>query len=422
MSSEGLAIRGQGVGKRYRRGRAPTAGGLAGRLGAALRRLRGSASPIRAAGDDYFWALQSLDFDVRHGEVVGLLGRNGAGKSTLLKILSRITRPTTGRIEIDGRTASLLEVGTGFNPELTGKENVYLNGAILGMRRAEIDRKFDEIVAFSEVEAFLHTPVKYYSSGMYVRLAFAVAAYLEADILLVDEVLAVGDAAFQRKCLGKMSSVAGEGRTVLFVTHQVSMVKTLCTRAILLEEGRVALDGDVETAITRYLGNPQAMTTGVIPEDAIRIGTGQARVRTISVCDSCGSRTPQLRLGQPFQIAIRLSVLRAVRDTILELGISTMDGLRLVTMHSTDDGSTLLDFDPGVHELVVDVDAVLLPRDYVVDVGISFSSGVTLDWVERAISFTVINVVDGETAPYRPAQVRGFVRPPTRWRVLSAQL
>jgi homopolymeric O-antigen transport system ATP-binding protein len=422
MSSEGLAIRANGVGKRYRRGRAPAAGGLTGRIGTTLRRLRGANSSIRATGDDYFWALRDVDFDVRHGEVVGLLGRNGAGKSTLLKILSRITRPTTGRIEIDGRTASLLEVGTGFNQELTGKENVYLNGAILGMRRVEIDRKFDEIVAFSEVEAFLHTPVKYYSSGMYVRLAFAVAAHLEADILIVDEVLAVGDAAFQRKCLGKISSVAGEGRTVLFVTHHVSMVKTLCTRAILLEDGRVALDGDVETAIGRYLGDPQASTTGVIANDAMRIGTGEARIRAISVCDACGSRTPRLRLGQAFQMAFRLEAFRPIRDSILELGISTTDGLRVVTMHSTDDGATWLDFEPGIHELVVDIDAVLLPRDYVVDVGISFSSGVTMDWVERAVAFSVVNVVDGQTAPYRPAQVRGFVRPPTRWRLLSRQL
>ncbi len=211
-----------------------------------------------------FWALRDVSFSVRQGEVVGIIGRNGAGKSTLLKILSRITEPTEGRVTIKGRVASLLEVGTGFHPELTGRENIFLNGAILGMHRAEIKRKFDEIVAFAEVEKFLDTPVKRYSSGMYVRLAFAVAAHLEPEILIVDEVLAVGDAEFQKKCLGKMRQVSkSEGRTVLFVSHNMAAVQTLCQTGILLERGGIAARGNIRDAVTRYLSSQTKYDEGI---------------------------------------------------------------------------------------------------------------------------------------------------------------
>ncbi|MBC7243045.1 MAG: ABC transporter ATP-binding protein, partial [Anaerolineae bacterium] len=210
-------------------------------------------SEIGNPQSDYIWALKDVSFEVKRGEVVGIIGRNGAGKSTLLKILSRITEPTEGRAYVYGRVGSLLEVGTGFHPELTGRENIYLNGAILGMRKVEIDRKFDEIVTFAEIEKFIDTPVKFYSSGMYVRLAFAVAAHLDPEILLVDEVLAVGDAAFQKKCLGKMGEVAGEGRTVLFVSHNMAAVESLCRRAFLLSQGQVANVGEVHSVVAEYL-------------------------------------------------------------------------------------------------------------------------------------------------------------------------
>jgi lipopolysaccharide transport system ATP-binding protein len=203
-------------------------------------------------GEETFWALDDLSFDVNEGEVLGIIGHNGAGKSTLLKILSRITEPTRGKAEVYGRVGALLEVGTGFHPELTGRENVFLNGAILGMRRAEIQRHFDEIVAFAEVEQFLDMPVKRYSSGMYMRLAFAVAAHLEPEVLLIDEVLAVGDSAFQKKCLGKMEQVAGEGRTVFFVSHDLQAISTLTRRTLLLDRGRLAFDGDTPTALRQY--------------------------------------------------------------------------------------------------------------------------------------------------------------------------
>jgi lipopolysaccharide transport system ATP-binding protein len=231
--------------------------------------------------DNTFWALRDISFEVKHGEVIGIIGRNGAGKSTLLKILSRITEPTRGHATIRGRVGSLLEVGTGFHGELTGRENIYLNGAILGMRKAEIDRKFDDIVAFSEVEKFIDTPVKRYSSGMYVRLAFAVAAHLELEILIVDEVLAVGDVAFQKKCLGKMSDVAKEGRTVLFVSHNMLSVQSLCTRTIVLREGAIVFTGAPERAIGDYLASVDQLQSQPLESRSNRVG-GEA-FRFISV-------------------------------------------------------------------------------------------------------------------------------------------
>ncbi len=248
-----LAIRVEHLSKRYRiggqRARYQT---LRESLMRGLSRLgrRGSAPRY-----DHIWALDDVSFDIRQGEVVGIIGRNGAGKSTLLKVLAHITQPTKGRVEIHGRVGSLLEVGTGFHPELTGRENIYLNGAILGMKRAEIERKFDEIVAFAEIEKFLDTPAKHYSSGMYMRLAFAVAAHLEPEILLVDEVLAVGDAEFQKKCLGKMGEVARGGRTVLFVSHNMAAMQFLCRRAIVLEKGNMGIDSDIVESINYYQNN-----------------------------------------------------------------------------------------------------------------------------------------------------------------------
>src|SRR5215468_3971739 len=226
-----------------------------------------------------FWALRDVNFEVKSGEVLGIIGRNGAGKSTLLKILSRITEPDRGRAILRGRVASLLEVGTGFHPELTGRENIYLNGAILGMTRAEIARKFDEIVAFAEVERFFDTPVKRYSSGMYVRLAFSVAAHLEPEILVVDEVLAVGDAEFQKKCLGKMGEVAEGGRTVLFVSHNMSAVSHLCTRCVLLQDGHVGADGDVGSVIAKYMHAGSHLEQAAVSLTDYRDRSGDGRAR-----------------------------------------------------------------------------------------------------------------------------------------------
>lgn len=262
-----IAIRCEGLSKQYRIGEresyktlrdviTDTAAGPFRRLRSAIQNGNGSSTQnSKLETSNSIWALDDVSFEVKRGEVVGIIGRNGAGKSTLLKILSRITKPTKGHAQIHGRVGSLLEVGTGFHPELTGRENIYLNAAILGMRRAEIERKFDDIVAFAEVEKFIDTPVKRYSSGMYVRLAFAVAAHMETEILVIDEVLAVGDAQFQKKCFGKMGEVSKEGRTILFVSHDMTAIQTLCERAVLLEDGKVDGDGNAEEQVAAYLAN-----------------------------------------------------------------------------------------------------------------------------------------------------------------------
>lgn len=255
MIMSDVAIRVEGLGKQYKIGRLQKRNDtLRDAIVGTFKRRDGERSNVERDSEEFIWALRDVSFEVKRGDVVGIIGRNGAGKSTLLKILSRITEPTTGMVDIYGRVGSLLEVGTGFHPELTGRENIFLNGAILGMRRADIIRKFDEIVAFAEVEKFIDTPVKRYSSGMYVRLAFAVAAHLEPEILVVDEVLAVGDAAFQKKCLGKMSDVAHEGRTVLFVSHNSDAISMLTTTAYLLELGRLFFAGETSRALAAYRG------------------------------------------------------------------------------------------------------------------------------------------------------------------------
>jgi lipopolysaccharide transport system ATP-binding protein len=303
-----IAIRAEMVGKAYRLGvREDRAGTLVEAMGAILRapmrnlrrlrRLDTSGSDRDA--DDILWALRGVSFEIRQGEVVGFVGRNGAGKSTLLKILSRITDPTEGRITMRGRLSSLLEVGTGFHPELTGRENVYMNGTILGMRRREIDAKFDEIVAFSGVERFLDTPIKRYSSGMKVRLAFSVAAHLEPEILVIDEVLAVGDADFQRKCLGKMQDVAGSGRTVLFVSHNMGAVQTLCTRAIALREGRVIQDGEATAVVRDYLASmSRPEEAGFTPDNPHRRTPGDIRLVGGRVLNGSGQASTEVTAGE----------------------------------------------------------------------------------------------------------------------------
>lgn len=259
-----------------------------------------------ASTKEEFWALKNVNFEVKRGEVLGIIGRNGAGKSTLLKILSRITEPTEGRVQLRGRLASLLEVGTGFHPELTGRENVFLNGAILGMTRAEIRRRFDEIVAFAEVERFLDTPVKRYSSGMYVRLAFAVAAHLEAEILLVDEVLAVGDTAFQKKCLGKMEDVSrSKGRTVLFVSHNMAMMQNLCQRAILLDQGSVSEDGPISDVVASYVTAMTNLAGTELAERKDRQGRGEIRIVGMQFLTSRGEPLEHPVSGQELVIRLR---------------------------------------------------------------------------------------------------------------------
>lgn len=303
-----IAIHCEGLGKQYRIGERERYKALRDTLSdaacAPFRKISsmfkgGKSAPTNA--HNTFWALKDVSFDVKHGEVVGIIGRNGAGKSTLLKILSRITKPTQGHVKINGRVGSLLEVGTGFHPELTGRENIFLNGTILGMKKREIERKFDEIVAFAEIEKFLDTPVKRYSSGMYVRLAFAVAAHLEPEILVVDEVLAVGDMHFQKKCLGKIGEVAKHGRTVLFVSHNMTAVQNLCDRSVWLHEGRVVEDDSTNKVVSNYLRTSFSnLTEREWHDSASAPGNETVRLRRIAVRPVNGSPNDPITVRTPF--------------------------------------------------------------------------------------------------------------------------
>jgi lipopolysaccharide transport system ATP-binding protein len=329
MSSSELAISIRGVGKRYTLRHdyaAPTT--LA---EAIVRRVR---HPFARTEREQFWALKDVTFDVACGEVLGLIGSNGAGKSTLLKILSRITEMSEGEADLYGRVGSLLEVGTGFNQELTGRENVFLNGAILGMTRSEIRSQFDAIVAFAGVERFLDTPVKHYSSGMYVRLAFAVAAHLRSEILIVDEVLAVGDLDFQRKCLGKMRDVATDGRTVLLVSHNMAAVGSLCSRAVLLRNGRLAYAGDVAAAVAAYSTHEEGLLVGDLRDRHDRSGRGDIRATSISIAGLDGVLTRSIRYAQPFDINVEYEAQTSLENVLVSVSIQLLDGTRIATLSS----------------------------------------------------------------------------------------
>jgi lipopolysaccharide transport system ATP-binding protein len=336
------AIRVDGLGKRYRL--------THGQERARYRTLRESLAdlvkaPFRSRSTvEEFWALNDVSFEVQPGEVVGIIGRNGAGKSTLLKVLSRITKPTTGRVEINGRVGSLLEVGTGFHPELTGRENIYLNGSILGMSRKEIDRKFDEIVAFAEVEKFLDTPVKRYSSGMYVRLAFAVAAHLEPEILLVDEVLAVGDSQFQKKCLGKLEDVSRQGRTVIFVSHDMAAMNRLTTRCVYFRQGRKVCFEPTRQTIKTYLYDAANSASEQVDIAAYRRGGcagSSVRFKEVCVIDAKGATVRAIKSGDTFSVEVKYSVDVSHPDGCLAFWIVNEFGQRVATFFSMDQGCAI---------------------------------------------------------------------------------
>ena len=365
------------------------------------------------------WALKDVSFEIRPGEVVGIIGRNGAGKSTLLKILSRITEPTSGRLELYGRTASLLEVGTGFHPELTGRENTFLNGAILGMTRSEIKQKFDEIVAFAEIEKFIDTPVKFYSSGMYVRLAFAVAAHLEPDMLILDEVLAVGDTAFQQKCLGKMRDVSRHGRTVLLVSHSMAAVGQLCEKTIWLDDGRVQAVGPSETVIQSYL-NSQKTVAAEFKRDESELGQMPAvlilgaRIRNaenniVSILDS----------RRPFSVEVDYKV---TSRTLVWVGftISTREGLEVMAATDGDvDSYASVPREPGLYSSICYIpEGLFNARQY----ALSFYAARTIagkveiiDYLENAIAFEVEN--PSGVGSYMPKSRVGVISPKLDWEL-----
>jgi lipopolysaccharide transport system ATP-binding protein len=390
-----IVIRAEGIGKRYAIG-APKARYRTIResLSEAVRRPIRAAARLGSGGtkrreSSEFWALRDIALEVRRGEVLGIIGGNGAGKSTLLKVLSRITEPTEGWAEIRGRVASLLEVGTGFHPELTGRENIFLNGSILGMRRHEIAAKFDEIVAFAEVERFVDTAVKHYSSGMYLRLAFAVAAHLEPEILMVDEVLAVGDAAFQQKCLGKMRDVVRGGRTILFVSHNMAAVRELCARALVIDAGRVAHSGFVDEAVAHYVQRTAAgMVNGAkeakMPDHQ---GSGRGHILEVGVCDSHGRPMRAIGIGEPFEIFYEVELNQASAPLVAGAEISTTNGTPLLNLRSDAQGVVFpvnrdqrrLRFSIGVPGLP------LFPGQYRLDAWFGERMGERIDHVASAL-------------------------------------
>lgn len=416
----------ENVWKRYRLGTVST-----GMLGQDLKRWwhakRGMPDPyekVTEANDrrvksqsQFVWALQDVSFDLLRGQVLGIIGRNGAGKSTLLKLLSRVTTPTRGEIKIRGRVASLLEVGTGFNPELTGRENVFLNGAILGMRKSEIERQFDEIVAFSGVERYIDTPVKRYSSGMYVRLAFAVAAHLEPEILIVDEVLAVGDAEFQRKCLGKMKDVSGQGRTILFVSHNMAAVKNLCTRAILMENGRIVSSGDVEQLANEYIQKQLGDTSASGPianwtkENAPT--SKYFRLNEVAVKNPDGQVAGTFYTDKPVAIDIRYDVFEKIAGSRVLVKMSDAQGT--VVFVSTNEANEVVDKEPGSYltSCVIPPD-LLNGGNYFVTVRIGKPQvNEAAAYAENCVSFNTILM--GNNGSISQTQWPGIVAPRLSW-------
>jgi len=419
-----IAIRVQNLSKQYRIGEAQRQYKTLREtlVSSAKRLLPSNFKASTRVPETTIWALNDVSFEVHQGEVVGIIGRNGAGKSTLLKVLAHITSPTKGRVEIHGRVGSLLEVGTGFHNELTGRENIYLNGAILGMKKAEIERKFDEIVDFAEIEKFLDTPVKHYSSGMYMRLAFAVAAHLEPEILLVDEVLAVGDAQFQKKCLGKMGEVARAGRTVLFVSHNMGMINSLCERAFLINSGEIILDDNPSSAIARYYNNGMYSPYAAdFTKTTHRIGDEYSTLLQANIEDNNGKITGDINIRSTFKVKMKYVLHNAVPNSPYPNFHFYNSQGQCVFVSSGDRNSHK---DPnGVYEATCIVPGSFLNNDtYFIDLALTFThNGIHVSFWERsALSVTVRDSIDEtlnvERQGYSGA-IPGVVRPALMWEV-----
>lgn len=422
-----VAIRVMNLGKRYRIGATQEAEhSLAESLRSIVLKPVQSFRSIAsggsgAASETLVWALKDVSFEVKRGEAIGVIGHNGAGKSTLLKILTRITNPTHGRAEIRGRVGSLLEVGTGFNPELTGRENVYMSGAILGMRKREIDAKFDEIVDFSGVEKFIDTPVKRYSSGMYLRLAFGVSAHLETEVLLVDEVLAVGDAEFQRKCLGKMGDVTSAGRTVLFVSHNMGAVQNLCPRSLVLSQGQVLFDDATSIAIPHYLESlgktDEHLTLFDIPREQSHLGNA-LRISKVTVLDQDEKPVSLLPMGMPFSIEMECVCLEDLQDVSLILGIDTILTTAIITVASEEAGQLFQGYKGDVLKARVHFPNFMLNTGrYILRVGVR-SGKRSLDWLRNAATFDVSEYRDEKAANLEV--LMGVVRYIPEWQKLQS--
>jgi lipopolysaccharide transport system ATP-binding protein len=412
------------LGKQYRLGQVGTTT-MADDLKRWWYNVRGKEDPFLTVGEEndrtkkatseYVWALKDINFSVNQGEVLGIIGKNGAGKSTLLKILSRTTAPTTGEYKIKGRVASLLEVGTGFHPDLTGKENVFLNGAILGMTKAEIKNKFDEIVDFSGVERYIDTPVKRYSSGMYVRLAFAVAAHLESEILVVDEVLAVGDQDFQNKCMGKMKDVSVQGRTVLFVSHNMASMKSLCNRGILMRNGTLMYDGSMSDAITNYLaGLNSGSNSGIIESFHRVINTGSVFYRKVQIINEEFVNGNSIYFNNDVTIIANVEFLKAFENVIFDTRVLSLDGIEILNTMNIYDAEPF-HAKQGKVEIKICIQNKLQPGRYFINLGVHLSDGSTLDYLEHIFEINVLNIGKDKQKGLVYDFKLGYYRPNTEW-------
>jgi lipopolysaccharide transport system ATP-binding protein len=413
-----IAIRCEGLGKQYRIGERERYKALrdtiTDTMTAPFRWLRNPQSAIRNPRSSSFWALKDVSFEIKRGEVVGIIGRNGAGKSTLLKVLSRITAPTTGEVGIRGRVGSLLEVGTGFHPELTGRENIYLNGAILGMKKTEIGRKFDEIVAFAEIEQFIDTPVKRYSSGMFVRLAFSVAAHLEPEILIVDEVLAVGDVAFQKKCLGKIKEVKGDGRTVILVSHNMAAVQSLCQIAILLSSGKITTIGSTDEVVRHHLSSAKHIfgRHSLAPTEL----QYNSIIRNAYLVDEHENVTTSIPIGASVTVRMHLSPHRRISRPIFGIGVDNYLGVRVVGFNSI--MNTVLDIEAISNTCMVEckIPSLLLsPGEYRIKLAI-IEFGSTVEEIEDAFTFTV-EATDWFGTGRLPSSTQGITVCKANWKI-----
>lgn len=423
-----IVLRAENISKQYRLGQLGT-GTISHDLNRAWAKLRGKEDPYLKVGDandrsiaggsEYVWSLKDINFEVYQGEVLGIIGKNGAGKSTLLKILSQVTTPTTGKVMAKGRIASLLEVGTGFHPDLSGRENIFLNGAILGMSKAEIKRKLDEIVDFSGVARYLDTPVKRYSSGMTVRLGFAVAAHLEPEILIIDEVLAVGDQEFQDKCIGKMKDVSNSGRTVLFVSHNLAAVQNLCNTCLYLKNGNILESGLTSKVIESYLGeNRNVQLTGEIPHDFYRqYGTKEAYFRRILIKDFQDNTIDRLAFSQPFKVVLELEVLKDLKNVMININLGTTLGQPILyAVEKRESGYLSKDLLKGKYTIEVQFNLKLLPGNYSFTLGLNYlANGTTIDWVENVSFITVDKIGYNKNENYPWDSVHGYIEPETEW-------
>lgn len=412
-----LVLKAENISKQYRLGQVGT-GTLSHDLNRFWHKIRGMEDPYLKIGEandrttkgnsEYVWSLRDINFEIKQGDAIGIIGRNGAGKSTLLKILSKVTKPTTGQIYTKGRIASLLEVGTGFHPEMTGRENVFLNGAILGMTRKEITRKFDEIVDFSGVERYIDTPVKRYSSGMYVRLAFAVAAHLESEILIVDEVLAVGDADFQKKCLGKMGDVTkGEGRTILFVSHNMLAIKKLCNKGILLENGTLSYDGDIDTTIKLYNTENLNRNTYITWDESDAPGNSLAKITSIKA--SCNSN--EFNINEDIRLEFKFLNFIPSQKLNISFSVFTEDDIYVLSSPNL----SRPEYETGQH-----ISTCTIPKDllnsgtYYITVLLVGENFTIITELDKIVKLEIKDILDGRS-DYMGAW-NGVIRPKLDWK------